>query len=172
MSFNRKEPKMGKIFCILLGLAALIFLSNFSLSASAEHPGASHREHPGEHQAEHPGEKTMLSAAQIIQGIKDHINEVANKNTGYFPIYDSVERRNLRLKLIRVHEDRVSYIKKSNAYFACTDFMAEDGKTKYDVDFWMKKGIGGKVEVYKTKIHKKDGNPRFTYQDDEIAPVE
>ena len=36
----------------------------------------------------------------------------------------------------------------------------------------MKKAKGGGVEVYRTKIHKKDGNPRFTYRDDEIVPVE
>lgn len=66
----------------------------------------------------------------------------------------------------------MSYIKKEDAYFACTDFITADGQVSYDIDFWMKKGKGGELSVYQTKIHKKDGTPRFTYRDDEIAPVE
>jgi len=139
----------------------------------AEHPGTAieHREHPGTHEEEHPGKKEMLSAKQIIKGIKGHIDKVAGENNGYFPLRDEKEGKDLKLKLIKVHEDKVSYIKKHDAYFACTDFIAEDGM-KYDVDFWMKKGPSGELTVYDTKIHKKDGNPRFIYKDDEIAPVE
>ena len=70
-----------------------------------------------------------------------------------------------------MHEDKVSYIKKEDAYFACTDFKTTDGQAAYDIDFWMKKAKDGKLEVYKTKIHKKDGEPRFTYKDDEIVEV-
>lgn len=140
----------------------------------AEHPGTGigHREHPGTHEEEHPGKKEMLSAKQIIKGIKGHIDKVTKENNGYFPLRDDKDAKDLRLKLIKVHEDKVSYIKKDDTYFACTDFVAEDG-TKYDVDFWMKKGLeSGDLVVYDTKIHKKEGAPRFIYKDDEIAPVE
>lgn len=159
---------MKKLFIVLAVLIGVVYFSRLSLAA--EHPG----EHPGEkaEHKEHPGEKAMLSAEGIIKGIKDHINEVTEANSGYFPLYDSNESRALRLKLIRVHEDKVSYIKKEGAYFACTDFITEDGKAKYDVDFWMKEGKGKKLEVYQTKIHKKDGTPRFTYKDDEVVPVD
>jgi len=159
---------MKKLFIVLTVLIGVVYFSRLSLAA--EHPG----EHPGEkaEHKEHPGEKAMLSAEQIIKGIKGHIQKVTEVNNGVFPLYDSVEGKNLRLKLVKVHEDRVSYIKKDDAYFACTDFKTEDGKATYDIDFWMKKNAQGELEVYKTKIHKKDGNPRFVYKEDEIVPVE
>jgi hypothetical protein len=184
-----------EIMVIITALVMSLFLGSYCLAGEhpgetiehpgkkieSEHPGESVEqggeiaEHPGE-VAEHPGEehssaKSMLSAKDIIKGIKGHISEVTDNNNGYYPLYDSKEKKALRLKLIKVHEDRVSYIKKEDAYFACTDFITDDGKTKYDIDFWMK-DKGGKLEVYQKKIHKKDGKPRFTYRDDEIVPIE
>lgn len=169
------------LISILLAMA--IFLSFSKISFTAEHPGTpaaehpgkpaltEHKEHPGEtHEEEHPGKKETLSAKQIIKSIKDHIKSVTDTNNGYYPLYDSVEGKQLRLRLIKVHEDRVSYIKKDDAYFACTDFKSEDG-IRYDVDFWMKLDSKGKLTVYQTKIHKKDGKPRFIYKEDEIATV-
>lgn len=160
---------MKALISILLVLAVAVSFS--IISEAAEHPGS---EHPGaeHHDAEHPGKEAALSAGQIINGIKTHIDKVTKANEGYFPVYDSTEGKGLGLKLIKVHEDRVSYIKKEDAYFACTDFKTADGNTAYDIDFWMKKTKEGELEVYRTKIHKKDGTPRFTYRDDEIAPVE
>lgn len=159
---------MKKLSYVLLALTVAAFLAKASLAA--EHPG----EHPGtpaktEHK-EHPGEKEMLSGDMIIHGIKDHINETVEANSGYYPLTDTEEGKNLKLKLVKVHEDKVSYIKKDDAYFACTDFIAEDG-AKYDVDFWMKKDPEGRLEVYQTKIHKKQGLPRFTYSNDEIVEL-
>ena len=187
---------MRKIFYIILVFGIVVFLSNISIAA--EHPGehpsapakAEHKEHPdttqtsehpahgiapGEALKEHPGAEhpgAVLSAADVIKGIKLHISGVTKANNGVFAIRDEKEGKDLRLKLVKVHEDKVSYIKKDGAYFACTDFITKDGKAMYDLDFWMKKSDKGGLEVYQTKIHKKDGNPRFTYKDDEIAPVE
>lgn len=151
----------------------LIFLV-FIFTSAFYCRGISFAEHPGTKMGreEHPGAKTMLSAGQIIKGIKDHINQVTKANAGYYPLYDAQEGRDLRLKLVKVHEDKVSYLKKDDAYFACTDFVTEDGKATYDIDFWMKKADDDKLQVYMTKIHKKDGTPRYTYKDDEIVAVE
>ena len=172
---------MKKLICILSVLAIAVYFSKASFAAEhpGEHPGkpaqSEHSgkaaEHPGE-AAEHPGKKAILSAAQIIKSIKDHINDVTKTSSGYYPLYDDKEGKNLRLKLIKVHEDKVSQIKKDDAYFACTDFVTEDGKAKYDVDFWMKKTEKGTLEVYQTKVHKKNGKPRFAYQDDEIVDMD
>ena len=163
---------MKRLFFFLLVFAAAICFSNKSFAAEhPEHgvaPGKSIKEHPG---AEHHGETAMLSREEVVNGIKGHINNTATANAGYFPIHDDKENKDLKLELVRIHEDKVSYIKKDDAYFACSDFLADDGKTAYDVDFWMKKTAEGTLEVYKTLIHKKDGNPRFTYSQDEIAPV-
>lgn len=176
---------MKKLICLLSILAIAVCFAKISYAAEhpGEHPGTpaktEHQEHPGKtHEAEHPGEsaehpgkKAMLSAKEIIAGIKGHINEITQAHGGYYPLRDSKEGKDLRLKLVRVHGDRVSYIKKDDAYFACTDFKTDDGTATYDVDFWMKKGADGKLKVYKTAIHKKDGSPRFTYKDDEIVEV-
>lgn len=160
---------MKKLICILSVLAIAVCFSQASFAA--EHPGTT-GEHPGTTQKEHPGKGEICTSSQIIKAIREHINKVTRENNGVYPLYDSKEGKDLKLELIRVHEDKVSYIKKEDAYFACTDFIAQDEKTKYDVDFWMKKGKGKKLEVYQTKIHKKDGTPRFTYQDDEIVELE
>lgn len=159
---------MKKFICLLFIFT--IVVCSLRVSMAAEHPGttAAPKEHPGQ---EHPGRAGELSAGQIIQGIKAHIDLVTKNNGGVFPLNDAVEAKDLRLKLIRIHEDRVSYIKKEGAYFACTDFITEDGRSTYDVDFWMKKGKEGGLEVYQSKIHKKNGIPRFSYKDDEIVPV-
>lgn len=163
---------MKKLFCCLLALVMAAFLAK--VSSAAEHPGApakaEHKEHPGTHAEEHPGEKAMLSADEIIKGIKGHISAVTEANNGVYPLTDAEEGKGLKLTLIKVHEDKVSYIKKDDAYFACTDFVAEDG-TEYDVDFWMKKNPEGVLQVYQTKIHKKSSIPRFTYQNDEIVDL-
>lgn len=161
---------MKKIFYVMMAMATILFLTN--RSPAAEYP----EEHPGspaeaEHKEE-PREKTMLSADEIIEGIKNHINEVTKANWGFYPLEDAEEEKALRLKLIQVHEDTVSYIKKDDAYFACTDFISYDGQTKYDIDFWMKIDDNGEPRIYQTKIHKQDDTPRFTYKDDEIVPVE
>lgn len=167
---------MKRIYYILLAMATVFFLAHATTAAEhpGEHPGTpakeEHKEHPGTHAQEHPGKKEMLSANAIIKGIKGHISAVTEANNGSYPLTDAEEGKDLKLKLVKVHEDKVSYIKKDDAYFACTDFVAGDG-TKYDVDFWMKKNPEGKLEVYQTKIHKKDGVPRFTYQNDEIADL-
>lgn len=153
---------MKRVFRALAVLAAVFCVLS---AASAEHPGAAGWDTK---QKDHPGKKAMFASGDVINGINDYIQSVSEENNGYFPLYDSEEGKSLRLTLVKVHEDKVSYLKKEDAYFACTDFLAEDGKTTYDVDFWMKKSPEGRLEIYKTKIHKKDGKPRFIYKDDEI----
>lgn len=158
---------MKKLFFCLLALVAVAFMAN--ISTAQEHPAATH-EHPAATH-EHPAAKVTLSASAIIQAIKNHVSAVTAANNGYYPLTDAQEGKDLKLTLVKVHEDKVSYIKKEDAYFACADFTADGGAT-YDVDFWMKKNPEGKLELYQAKIHAKDGTSRFTYQDDEIAPVE
>lgn len=158
---------MKKLFYCLLALAAAAFMVN--IATADEHPAATH-EHPAA-KNEHPAAKEALSAGAIIQAIKGHIGATTAANNGYYPLTDAEEGKDLKLTLVKVYEDKVSYIKKEDAYFACTDFTAEGGAA-YEVDFLMKKNPEGKLELYQAKIHMKDGTVRFTYQDDEIAPVE
>lgn len=166
---------MKKLICTLSVLSIAFLFSGVIIAAEhpGEHPGTSaeHKEHPGKtHAEEHPGKEAILSAKEIRAGIQSHIDEITKAHGGYYPLRDDKEGTALQLKLVKVH-GRVSYIKENDAYFACSDFVTADGTTKYDIDFWMKKTADGKLKVYKTAIHKKDGSPRFTYKDDEIVPV-
>ncbi len=165
---------MKRLICVL---SICVFVVGFSgLAFAMEHPGERVSEHPGEgpgheHPGEHPGQMATLSANEIIMGVEKHISDVTATNNGVFPLRDTEESKDLRLKLVKIHKDKVSYIKKDDAYFACTDFGTEDGKDTYDVDFRMKKDVSGKLNVYMTKVHKKNGTPRFVYKDDEIVEV-
>ncbi|OGX33227.1 MAG: hypothetical protein A3F87_04730 [Omnitrophica WOR_2 bacterium RIFCSPLOWO2_12_FULL_51_24] len=152
---------MKKLICFLSIFTFIGCLCGISFAA----------EHPGTDIFEHPGEKTVLGASEIIAAIEKHIDSVTRANNGIFPLHDAEEGKDIALKLVRVHKGKVSYIKKEDAYFACTDFITADGATKYDVDFWMKKGTDGKLDVYMTKIHKKNGTPRFVYKNDEVVEV-
>lgn len=158
----------------LLGvLIALVVIFCFPGVSFAQHPGTplptvTPSSTPAEEQ---PSAHPVFTANQVIAAIKDHINRVMNANNGIFPLYDPVDKTNLRLLFVKIHEDKVSYIKKHGAYFACSDFKTEDGKTKYDIDFWMKKNREGNLEVFQTRIHKKNGVPRFYYMNDEIVEV-
>src|SRR3989338_10732442 len=118
---------MMRLINILLAVLVGVYFA--SILFAQEHPG----EHPGApakvEQEKQRGEEAMLSAEEIIKGIKDHINKVTNANAGHFPINDPEEGKDLRLKLVKVHEDKVSYVKKEDAYFACVDFRTDDGKT-------------------------------------------
>ena len=166
---------MKKVIGILVSCAIVVTFQ--SVAVAAEHPGVTAAENPEmkaaehEHVGEHPGTGDSLSASEIIKGIKDHIASVTGSNGGVFPIEDPAEGKALRLKLVKVHEDKVSRITKDDAYFACTDFVTEDGTASYDIDFWMKKGADGSLAVYGTKIHKVNGTPRFTYNGDEIVEI-
>lgn len=158
---------MRKMICLITVSAFVVCFFGFLF---AEHPGSGAHEHPGTAQkSEHPGKR--LSAQDIIKAIKNHIEGVMAKNNGYFPLYDEEENKDFQLKLVRVHDDKVSYIKQEDVYFTCTDFITDSDVT-YDVDFLMKKNQEEKLEVYETRIHKKNGKARFKYEDNEIVPVD
>ena len=129
-------------------------------------------EHPG-HGAEHPGAVSPPTAAQIQSAILAHIEAETAAHDGKFPIADEKTGETLSLRFDKLHDDKVANILKGSgkgASFACTDFLAEDG-TRYDLDFWMKPDSAGQLQVVDTKIHKVNGDPRYTYQDDEIVQV-
>jgi len=162
---------MKKKLNIHTALLIWVMLMTFgSISVRAqEHPG----EHPGqkaqEHPGEHPGQESEpVTADMIRQGILSHIEGVTAKNGGVFPLRDEKTSQDLKLEFVKVH-DNVSVIK-GKTYFACTDFKDQASGNTYDLDFWMKRKDGS-MKVVETKIHKVNGQPRFTYKDDELVPV-
>lgn len=114
--------------------------------------------------------KAVVSGDQVKTTVSSHIDIVSLVNKGSYPIYDNQESKQLQLKFVKFHDERVNRFKKEDAYIVCAVFSADD-KTKYDIDFWVKQDASGKLEVYMNRIHKKDGKPRYSYRDDELALV-
>jgi len=118
------------------------------------------QEHPKEHPKEHPAAKAATTA-DIDKAIRAHIDATSKKNNGTFPVKDDVLKKTWALKLDRVHSDKLTALDKDN-YFACVDFIADDG-TKVDVDFFLK-SRGDNLEVTDTSVHKINGVARYNYQ--------
>lgn len=97
--------------------------------------------------------------ADIQEGIEKHIDEMAKKDGGYLKL--PFEGRVLNLKLVRVH---VEYLAKlgEEYHFACVDLADVDGEV-YDVDFFMR-GKPGEMKVTETIVHKINGQPLYTWQ--------
>lgn len=152
---------MKRFSSVVLCLAAAAWVAGPVLAG--EHPAGS---------AEHPG-GAPPSAAQIQSAIVAHIEAETARNAGTFRITDDLTQQELALRFEKLHDDKVANILEGSgkgSSFACTDFVAADG-TRYDLDFWMKPDAGGQLQVVDTKVHKVNGDPRFTYQNDEIVQI-
>lgn len=165
---------MKRLMSMIMFLSFMACYSNgmFAAEHPGEHPGKKvTKEHPGKEQSKKEDSGKAISARAIRGAIKSYVKNDSKLKGGHFFLYDLKDKELLQLKFVRVH-DRVSIIKKEDAHFACADFKTTDGKTTYDLDFWMKKDHHGELEVYTIKVHKKNGKPRYTYQDDEIITVD
>ena len=138
-------------------ISALLFFSLQSLAA--EHP----REHPkgqsSSGQASKPLTKKEMSAA-----IQSYVENEAKKHGGYYEIYDDLQKKKLFLRLRKVHDDRLSHVG-NDVYFFCVDLVDRDGKV-YDLDFFMKRGSGGGLDVTEVTIHKQEGRERYTWYEE------
>ena len=125
-----------------------------ALVAAQEHP-----EHPEE--AEHPEEgeaaAPSLTEAHLADAIEAHVEKVAAQHGGTYPIEDPKTGETLQLTLDKVHEERLAQTA-PGTYFACVDFVAQDGTT-YDVDFFMKGDSADDLEFQDFSIHKVNGEP-------------
>ena len=150
---------------------SIMFLGLSQLSA-AEHAG---KEHPGK---EHAGKaaKKNFTAKEIKAAITEHIKSLEQE--GVFTLTDADDQNKvLDLLFVKIH-DPVRKLGHGN-YFACTDFTLKETKEKiYDIDFWLEPQEG-KLQVYKTKVHKDPRKlagqwvkkERYTFKGDKIVPV-
>ncbi|EOZ93200.1 Transglutaminase-like enzyme, putative cysteine protease [Indibacter alkaliphilus LW1] len=99
------------------------------------------------------------SIAEIEEGIKAYIDRETSANGGYFLVND--EKRQLRLKLVRVHTEYLSNLG-PDRHFACVDLADEEGDV-YDVDFFLE-GKPGEMLVTETSLHKLNGKPFYTWK--------
>ncbi|RZS98761.1 transglutaminase-like domain-containing protein [Cecembia calidifontis] len=103
--------------------------------------------------------RDKVSIDEIEEGIKAYIEQEKARNDGFFLVND--EKRELRLKLVRVHTEYLSNLGPSR-HFACVDLADEKGDV-YDVDFFLE-GEPGNMKVTETSLHKLNGKPRYSWK--------
>jgi len=104
--------------------------------------------------------------------LRDRIREYVaaqEASKGAFTIADPRQGGKERtLTLIRVHE-RVG--KTGDYYYSCTDMKDVVAGDELDLDFDVS-DAAGTLEVVDVRIHKDNGKPRYTYdQNDQMIPV-
>jgi len=161
-------------FLIVLTITSLLFSVGMSRPDIARAVGEHAGEHPGSSQSDE-GQTSMrheFSAEEIQSAITDYIETDQSLKNGYFYIYDEKLNYDWKLTFSKLHPVRVINREGKTIYFACTNFSVQNDDSEnniLDLDFWMKPE-DGELEPYKVRIHKVDGDERFTYEDD--RPVE
>ncbi|MBI1976263.1 MAG: hypothetical protein HYS56_02000 [Candidatus Omnitrophica bacterium] len=136
-----------------------------------EHGG---QEHGGTAVQEHGGTAMAPTVAEpapeaIRSAISSYIETAAQAN-GSYSITDPVTGNVRNLQLVQVHE-RVG--KTGDYYYSCTDMKDVNSGETLDLDFDVANDSGTlRVLPDKVRIHKVDGNPRYTYDaNDNMIPV-
>lgn len=137
---------------------------------AAEHGGKEHggKEHGGQEPVtaapSQPAQPAAVapSAQEIRQSIRDYIARI-EKEQGAFTIKDEVTGSTRTLTLVRVH-DRVG--KTGSSYYSCTDMRDAASGELLDLDFDVEAGEGA-LNVVDVRIHKLNGTPRYTYDDND-----
>ncbi len=108
------------------------------------------------------------TAEELRQTIRDYIQGQEDRQ-GAFVIRDSRGNTLRELEFVRVHE-RVG--KTGDYYYSCTDMRDVETGDLLDLDFDIS-DTGGMLEVVEIRIHKDNGQPRFTYdENDNIIPLD
>jgi len=99
--------------------------------------------------------------------IRDHIAR-QEQLQGAFAVIDERTGELRQLELIRVHK-RVG--KTGDYYYSCTDMRDVKTGDELDLDFDIQ-DTDGELDVVAIRIHKDNGKPRYTYDDnDNMIPV-
>lgn len=134
-----------------LGIISFFLMGN--LAFGQEHP-----EHP-------KSSSKQLSVQELSEAVKVYIDNESKKHDGYFDMEDPVLKKTLKLKLEKVHDDRISPLG-NDVYFVCADFRATDGNV-YDIDIFMKGKSKDDLAATDTRVHKQNGTPRYTWYEEE-----
>lgn len=176
--------KQRRMASIMMGAAVMLAAG---MGWAAEHggntPAPEAKEHGGqEHGGQEHGGLPAAPAAQagqavssseptdeaIRQAVRDHIDKVAREQ-GAFTIKDLVTKSARTLTLVGVH-DRIG--KTGKLFYSCTDMRDTGSGELLDLDFDVK-AKGNQLTVVDARIHKVDGQARYTYDDkDNRIPVE
>jgi hypothetical protein len=151
-----------------LALAAGLSLVLGGFAAADEHPA----EHPtarkdSEHPAEHPKETKPVASPvtkeDMAAAVRNHVKRKTRK--GWMTLRDSATKQLLKLKLVKVHDDKLSKVGE-DTYFACADFKASNGKT-YDLDIFMKGKDAKGLAFTEVTVHKENGKERYTWKEED-----
>ncbi len=107
---------------------------------------------------------TTAVTADIQAGIERYIAEQAARGDGFFSL--PYEDATLDLKLVRVHTEYLANLG-PEYHFACVDLVDVKGDI-YDVDFFMA-GKPGDMSITETTVHKFNGQPFYTWEQDEAG---
>lgn len=159
---------MRTTLTILAGLFVAVGLSPLALAAEhggQEHGGKTHaQEHGGTATKEHGGQAAETpSKDDIRNAMKAFVEAQAQKTGGNFEIIDPDTNKKRRLQMIRVHE-RVG--KTGDYYYSCADFKDVDSGQLLDLDLDVA-DQNGKLQVVDARLHKVEGEPRFTYDEND-----
>ena len=138
--------------------AVLVFtLMVWGFALAQEHP-----EHPAEH-PEHPADVTPdpLTLDQLSASIKAYVALDSELKGGYFFVMDDVNDEILPLKMVKVHEERLSHIG-DDIYFCCADFSTPSGKV-YDLDIFMQGTTMADLVPTQITVHKESGVARYNW---------
>ncbi len=132
-------------------VAALLVVPRLSPAQDKEHP-------------DHPKDKaaSQMTLDALAVAITEYVELDTKLKGGFFLIYDTVDKKPLQLKLVKVHKDKLASLG-DGVYFACTDMKTMDG-TLYDLDFFMKRTDHG-IETTEVSVHKKSGEPRYGWKE-------
>jgi len=131
-----------------------------------------------EHLREHPGIGKLFGAEKIKKlkeeysaAVIKYVVDQSVKSGGAFVIKDPKLQKEWRLKLVRIHDQKIVNIEKDR-YFACADFEEVDGTSKLDLDFYAKHSENNWA-VEEVLIHKVNNKKRFSYnRKNQRIPVE
>lgn len=120
----------------------------------------------GQEHPEHPESSgKQLNVKQFSEAVKAYVEKESQRHDGYFEVEDPVQKKTLKLKLDKVHDDRLSALG-NDVYFVCADFKATDGNI-YDIDIFMKGKSKNSLIATDTKVHKQNGNARYTWYEED-----
>ncbi len=102
-----------------------------------------------------------ISAENVAGALGNYVNTDAKLKGGYFLVIDDQTDSVLKLKLQKIHKDRLSGIG-NDTYFACADFITGKGKV-YDLDLFMTGKTPGDLLITEIIVHKEDGESRYTW---------
>lgn len=105
--------------------------------------------------------KTAVTAESLAKFTESYIKE--KSEDGVFGLYDRVTKKKLALTLDKVHDAKLRRTK-PNEHLVCADLKDPEGKV-YDVDFFVKQaGKALKIDKRSVKIHKINGEERYSWK--------